>query len=94
MSVQQIFSAISTYSHLGFLCRKTMICLTSATSFKLMCSKSARKRNILIQSFSEIVVVMINNENIFNQMLQTRDLVVIISVFHFKDVTRKLTWNS
>ena len=45
VSVQQIFSAISTCSHLDFFCRKTMICqwngqvlvkkqLTSATSFK------------------------------------------------------------
>ena len=110
--------------------------LTSATSFKLTCSKSARKRNIAIQSFLEIVMVnlignrtfccpiqaviilminksdsrfavirfcyhsydysmnwtplsaitiinYVNNENIFNQMLQTRDLVVIISVVHF-----------
>ena len=37
------------------------------------------------------IINYVNNENIFNQMLQTRDLVVIISVFHFKDVTRKLT---
>ena len=37
------------------------------------------------------IINYVNNENIFNQMLQTRDLVVMISVFLFKDVTRKLT---
>ena len=90
-----IFSAISTYSHLGFLCRKTMICqwngqvlvkkqLTSATSFKLMCSKSARKRNIAIQSFSEIVMVnLIGNRTLCHPIQAVIILVINKSDSHF-----------